>query len=290
MLKTILTSVFILCLFTSCKKTKDSLSSLYQLDSNLGEISGMIRIGDRYFAHNDSGAEPIIYEINIKDGKVLREVYIENGINIDWEDIAVDSNFIYIGDIGGNNLDRDSLEIYKVKIEDLLSNDSVYSEVITITKNRNHPKDFEAMFVKEGSLFLFSKDLDNYICKTFKLDLSNTNLELGVAIEQIKLTVAITGADYNVLTNEASLIGYTKPDSGNLLNFKINILKVDSFQDQLFKNTANIKRYNIKNAVEVAQAESIVFSNNESKVYVSSEMNSLVPSSRAILFSFNLYK
>jgi hypothetical protein len=290
MLKTILTSVFILCLFTSCKKTKDSLSSLYQLDSNLGEISGMIRIGDRYFAHNDSGAEPIIYEIDIKDGKVLREVYILNGINIDWEDIAVDSKFIYIGDIGGNNLDRDSLEIYKVKIEDLLSTDSVYSEVITITKNSDHPKDFEAMFVKKGSLFLFSKDLDNYLCKTFKVELSSNNLALGVAIEQKKLVVAITGADYDSLKNEAIFVGYSKLDRGNIFNFKINILKVDSFQDQLFKNKAHIKTYNIKNAVEVAQAESIVFSNSESEVFVSSEMNSLVPSSRATLFSFGLYK
>jgi hypothetical protein len=289
MLKLFTAIVLFLTLFTSCKKTNNSLKKLFYLDSKLGEISGIVRIGDRYFGHNDSGAKPIVYEINIKTGKVLREVFILNAINIDWEDIAVDSNYIYVGDIGGNNHNRESIVIYKVKIEDLLAHESVYSEVITLKKNKSHPKDFEAMFVKDDNLYLLSKDIKDYICKTFLVELKNPPLELGSAIEETKLSVAITGADYNHKTDEAILLGYSKFDRSNILNFKINILRINKFKNKLFNNLNNIKIFNVKNAIQVSQAESITYSNIESEVFISSEMKASIPLARATLFSFNLY-
>jgi hypothetical protein len=289
MLKIISISLLTISLFTSCKKNHNSMRPKYQLDSNLGEISGMIRIEDKYFAHNDSGSDPIIYEINIEDGTVTREIYISNAINIDWEDIAVDSNYVYIGDIGGNNTDRNSLEIYKVKITDLLTQDIAFSEIISINKETTHPKDFEAMLVKEGNLYLFSKDIDDYICKTYKIDLNEAYSDLGNPIDKMKLSVAITGADYNPTTNEAALIGYSFFDRSNVLNFKINILKISNFQNKELNSNTNIKTYIINNSIEVLQAESITYSSNSSEVFVSSEMNPVLPASRATLFSFLLY-
>ena len=289
MLKIISISILIISLFTSCKKDHNSMRSKYQLDSKLGEISGIIRIGDKYFGHNDSGSDPIIYEINIEDGTVAREIYISNAINIDWEDIAVDSHHIYIGDIGGNKTERDSLEIYKVKISDLLNLHIAFSEIISINKDTTHPKDFEAMLVKEGSLYLFSKDIDGYICKTYKVDISEAYSELGNPIDEMKLSVAITGADYNPKTKEAALIGYSFFDRSNVLNFEINVLRISNFQNKEFNSDTNIKTYIINNSIEVLQAESITYSSNNSEVFVSSEMNPVLPASRATLFSFLLY-
>lgn len=74
---------------------------------------------DVFWTHNDSGDKAILYAINSK-GDSLGAYKIPNADNDDWEDIAAfraetGECFLFIADIGNNELDRNKLQIYKLK-------------------------------------------------------------------------------------------------------------------------------------------------------------------------------
>jgi hypothetical protein len=81
--------------------------------------------------HNDSGGQANLYEINASTGAVLRTVAITNATNVDWEDIAQDAFYIYIGDIGNNFGNRTDLKIYKISKEDYDDADTAAAEIIS---------------------------------------------------------------------------------------------------------------------------------------------------------------
>src|SRR6478672_8631583 len=69
------------------------------------------------WTHNDSGDDAFIYAID-PSGADLGTWHVKNAQNIDWEDIAEFKDasgkcFIYIGEIGNNNLSRDIHTIYR---------------------------------------------------------------------------------------------------------------------------------------------------------------------------------
>lgn len=71
------------------------------------------------WTHNDSGDKAFLYAINLS-GEKLGTYKIPNAENKDWEDIAAfrapsGECFLYIGDIGNNELDRTELSIYILK-------------------------------------------------------------------------------------------------------------------------------------------------------------------------------
>ena len=86
------------------------------------ESSGLIasRCNEGIFwTHNDSGNKNHIYAID-KTGEKLGTYEVAGTENDDWEDIASlkDKNgacFLYIGDIGNNDLERSTLTVYKVR-------------------------------------------------------------------------------------------------------------------------------------------------------------------------------
>jgi hypothetical protein len=74
---------------------------------------------DIFWTHNDAGNKNHIYAIN-KSGEKLGTYEVAGAENEDWEDIASrqDENgacFLYIGDIGNNDLDRNELSVYRVE-------------------------------------------------------------------------------------------------------------------------------------------------------------------------------
>ena len=74
---------------------------------------------DVLWTHNDSGDDAFIYAIN-GQGEKLGTWKIAGARNIDWEDIAAfkDKNgacFLYIGEIGNNELKRSEFVVYRVK-------------------------------------------------------------------------------------------------------------------------------------------------------------------------------
>ena len=103
--------------------------------SPISESSGMVqsrRFDNVFWVHNDSGDAPRLFAIN-GEGKVIypgfmavhgetpeqgkteyQGVAINPAYNYDWEDVAIDDNYIYIADIGNNGNARRDLGIYVV--------------------------------------------------------------------------------------------------------------------------------------------------------------------------------
>jgi hypothetical protein len=74
--------------------------------------------GNVLWTHNDSGDDAYIFAIDTT-GKLLATYLVQNAKNKDWEDIAAykDSSgrcYVYIGEIGDNDLERDEHVVYRV--------------------------------------------------------------------------------------------------------------------------------------------------------------------------------
>lgn len=162
--------IYILLLFGNIKiaaqKLQLELIAETKLNKDLFETSGITSInsGKTFWTHNDGGNSAKIFEID-SSGNILRTVQINNVKNIDWEDIIYDNkNSIYIADIGNNSKKRDTLFLYKIKVNDILSQDAVDAEAYKIILNTKLSRqDFEALILKNDTIFLFSKNWTNGI-------------------------------------------------------------------------------------------------------------------------------
>jgi len=139
----------------------------FDLSDRLNEISGLELLNDStLIAFNDGGNKSELYLLNLK-GEILRTVDVKDTKNHDWEDIAIDDTYIYIGDIGNNENKRDNLSIVKIKISDVLTRDVVKAETIKFQyaeqssfppKNDSLFFDAEGMTVYNDSIWIFTKD------------------------------------------------------------------------------------------------------------------------------------
>ena len=209
--------------------TNIEIKKVVDLTSSLKETSGLINFNGRLITHNDSGGGAYLYEIDINTGDVSRRVEILNVINIDFEDLAQDDNYIYVGDIGNNSNQRKDLVIYKISKSDYINNTEVtaetikisYKEQIDFSKSKNSANfDSEAIVIIENDLFLFTKNWGNLKTSVYKIPKSEGTYELE-AIDSYDIDGLITGADYNKNNRTLVLTGYQ--------NFMPFIVKLNDF-------------------------------------------------------------
>jgi len=193
-----------------------------KLPKELKEISGLeIASESTFYAINDGGNDPYIYEIDRK-GKILRTICVSNAKNLDWEDITIDENDrskLYIGDFGNNKNSRKNLCIYSINLADMKSKNStsrsnlqVEAEKISFNypdqakfppSKKNRRFDCEAMcLVGSNQLMLFSKNNTkpyDGICYVYSLDLDDLKVELVAEIKMGKngyFQNSVTAADF----------------------------------------------------------------------------------------------
>lgn len=168
-------SIISLLVFLSCQprasyptitaytfKSKPDL--LFELDSDLREVSGLAMHGNRLFAHNDESAT--LFEINSEDGSIVKQFYVgeETGIKGDFEGLAiVDSVFYLLKSNGnllefseGNNGETVSFEEYKNKLSKKLDMEGLCYDpqgdrLLMITKDDQRKKS-----KNKRSIFSFS--------------------------------------------------------------------------------------------------------------------------------------
>ena len=163
----------IILMFLACSQDQVELPQVLipepvvHLPQEMLEISGMIYNNNHtIYAHNDSGNSPKIFELSLEEQKVLQTISISNAENIDWEDIADDDDFIYVGDFGNNLGARENLVIYIINKNEVATQDSVVAEIISFSypeqidfmPSNQHNFDCEAMLVFRDELFLFTKN------------------------------------------------------------------------------------------------------------------------------------
>ncbi len=191
---------------------------LKKLPRKVFETSGLIWWRGSYWTHNDSGGENEIYRLDSLTGKIIQTVRIQNAINVDWEDIDQDDDYIYIGDFGNNLGNRTDLTIYKLpKINiDNSENDTIAAEVISFSfgdqqeysiRNRSHNHDCEAMISYGESLYLFSKDWADQRCRLYSLP-KNQGSYTVFPLSEFNSDGLVTGAALDHDANRIVLCGY----------------------------------------------------------------------------------
>lgn len=192
------------------------ITKVVNLSSVIKETSGLINFNGRIITHNDSGGEPILYEININSGEIDREVRISNVNSTDIEDIAQDENFIYLCDIGNNSNNRKNQAIYKISKNDYLDKNEVVAEVISISykeqtdfskSNQSTNFDAEAVVVIGNELYLFTKNWGDFRTSVYRIPTLMGTYEI-TEVDSYDIGGLITGADYNATNNTILLTGY----------------------------------------------------------------------------------
>ena len=240
------------------------------LSEKVEETSGLIFWKGSLWTHNDSGGEAEIYKIDTATGEVVQEIEIDKVTNIDWEDLAQDEEYIYIGDFGNNNGNRDDLRIYKVRKSDIpqSGNAEVDAQVIDFAyedqkysaKNkRSNNFDCEAMIIVGDSIFLFSKNWGDQQTKLYALPKIPGDY---IAEKRFTFNIGglVTGAGYNTEANEISLCGY--------YNYVPFLYLLWDFQDNAFFS-GNKRRIDFPEIV-TSQTEGIGYYNGK-KVFISAE-------------------
>jgi len=185
------------------------------LDSEVIETSGLADVDGTIWTMNDSGGEAALYALDDK-GMVMHKTVVLNTLNADWEDLAVDEDFMYVADVGNNFAGRDTLSVLMIKRDQLFSGGgvSVYGKISfvlaeEVQKNSTgwSSADCEALVAWGDSLFLFTKDWVNYTSAVYSLP---KQPGLYVIEPQYRFSpgALITGADIAANENRVVLVGY----------------------------------------------------------------------------------
>ena len=223
---------------------------------DIDETSGIAKSRlwqDVFWVHNDSGDEPRIFAINSLGKVIIPEwekgkyqgIHIAGAANVDWEDICTDSQGnLYIADCGNNDNLRRDLTIYIIKEPhpETTSLTSVFKKFNFYYPGQDSfpPKkknfDCEAIFYKNGSIFLLTKNRSDKNTSLYKLDSPALFFDNpAVLIDEFPIGGRVTGADCSpegkklaVLTYKSVWLFELTDNSENFFKGKISYLPYDA--------------------------------------------------------------
>jgi hypothetical protein len=199
--------------------TTHTPSFAFELPDEVHETSGLLFFDTRLWTFNDRGGAPVLYAIDRSRGTVVQRVRLVNVRNHDWEDIARDDAYLYVGDFGNNVGTRTNLAVYKVPLAALPNEGDAkvqaeiirfsYPDQVSFQRSRTHNFDCEAMIAAGDFLYLFSKNRGDGRTNMYRIPKRPGNwiAELQGHFNSGGL---VTGADYNEEYNEVILTGYRR--------------------------------------------------------------------------------
>ncbi|MBK9224294.1 MAG: T9SS C-terminal target domain-containing protein [Flavobacterium sp.] len=204
----------------SCCYPKKSIRpySSVLLNEQLHETSGLLFWDGFLWTHNDD-TDTNLYALDTISGKIIKKIKLNHVDNTDWEEIAQDSAFIYIGDFGNNYKgNRNDLKVLRVEKKSLLLNQPKIDTIAFQYPNQTDLKlqhsnrtnfDCEAMIVTNDSLYLFTKEWKSKKTSLFALPKTpGTYVANYRAVLNVK--GLITGATYLKNQKLIALCGYSK--------------------------------------------------------------------------------
>jgi hypothetical protein len=187
------------------------------LPTLISESSGLTFTDGNLWTHNDKGGLAAIYNIDTLTGNIKQTVFIDNYLNIDWEEITSDKEHIYIGDFGNNYGIRNDLKILTIDKKNITDAAIVhvqanvirfsYSDQQKFIKNNKNNFDCEAMISVKDQLYLFSKNRGDNKTKVYRLSKTPGTYSV-MPYTQFNVNGRICGASYNESTNQLALVGY----------------------------------------------------------------------------------
>lgn len=255
----------------------------------LNESSGLTFLDGKLWSFSDSGNPNDIYRIDTVTNTIFQTVDVSNATNVDWEDLASNNDYLFVGDFGNNNGNRQDLKIYRINKSALTpTTTSVTASVINfsfsdqtsfVSNPTNHNFDCEAMIFLNDSIHLFSKNWVDFQTKHYVLPNSP-----GTHVAQLRETLntgfLVTGASvqqYGVI----SLIGYLKTGT-----MPVSLYVLYDYKNNLFFN-GNKRKFDLSTQNVYGQVEGVEFINS-SRAFVSNELYTTGTNVPAKLRTFNL--
>ncbi len=217
-----------------------SFQEVGNLPSGLQEISGSVYYNQSLYALNDSGSDAFLIEYNPHTGEEIRGMKILGATNKDWEAMASDESYIYIGDIGNNAGNRQDLTIYRMQKCDT-GNSSIASDSFTFSYSdqcnfnneyQNHNYDAEAMVVIGDNLFIFTKNWADHHTKVYQIAKDGSQ-EVANLVADYNVNTLISDACYDPQNNRLVLVGYSEtlqPQTLVFENFCTTDLSSNTFE------------------------------------------------------------
>lgn len=245
------------------------------LPKELSENSGIIIYNDLFWTFNDSGGKNYIYAFNFK-GEIEKEIEVEDAKNQDWEDIAQDKKYIYIGDFGNNGGTRKNLSILKIKKSKINKKKKQKIKSKTIAFNYKNQTDFnfsristafdcEAMIEFNKHLYIFTKNWSDRTTTSYKIPIEKGKYEIN-PIEKYDVKALITGADVSPDKTKLALVGYK--------DYKPVLWIFSDFSSESFFDGKNT--FIEMDAIFDAQTEGVCFLGNDS-IVISCERTNTFP-------------
>ena len=239
-------------------------------DIRIKETSGLIEISNHLWTNNDSGGGKILYQLDDR-GEISKQVKLDVPANVDWESLAADETYFYVGDIGNNLGKRENLRIFKGLKEDLLTEELVptqtityaYEDQITLYNAYNHNFDAEALISYKDHLYIFSKNWLDRKSKVYKLPKTPGDY-IAKKVDEFDTMGLITGADIREDQNEIALIGY-RNDFVKRKFYSFIIILSDWKNDAFFSGNVNRTPLSIER-----QTEAISYRGSR-EIWISSE-------------------
>ena len=255
------------------------------ISDTLIESSGLQWAGNALWTFNDGGGSAAIYRIDTLANILQQRVYLEGASNIDWEDIAFDGIYFYVGDFGNNaNGARTDLKIYKFPLS-AIPPDYIANPVVVISAaqiavinftysdqpqppqptNANNTKyDCEAMIIDSGKIHLFSKNWIDLVSTHYVIDGVAAGDYIAQPVEVLVTNYLVTAADKAIGQKLIALLGYQNSGLGNHF-----IYLLSGYSGGNYFN-GNKRLLNLPTAAEMGQAEGLTFKNGV-EGYISNE-------------------
>jgi len=269
----------------SCTYNTTNYTPIIKVDplpDSVVENSGLQFANGYLWTFNDRLGKPQLYRIDTITNTIQQRVFLKSAVNTDWEDIAFDGTYFYIGDFGNNQTGgRTDLKIYKFPIAAIDLSTSIDTiqpnEIETInfvfsnqpqpvvpTGYNNTKYDCEAMIVDNNKIHLFSKNWVDNTTTHYAINSTNAGTYTANAMETFATGYLVTAADKVAGQNMIVLIGYANSGFGNHYMHILSDYRADSFF------TGNKRKIDLGDATVMGQAEGITFRNGKYG-YISNE-------------------
>lgn len=136
-----------------------------ELSEQISETSGLIFWDGVLWTINDD-TDTRLYLLDTATAEVVGDYMLPGVVNQDWEELAQDEEYIYIGDIGNNKGSRGDLHILRLEKLSLKSGDPSIDTIWFTFSDQPEPVssgtnqteyDCEAFVVSSDSIYLFTK-------------------------------------------------------------------------------------------------------------------------------------
>lgn len=240
-----------------------------KLDAAVPETSALLYTNGTLWTLNDSGNPPVIFRLDSASGRVVQRVRIVNFPNTDWEELAADSRYFYIGDFGNNAGRRRDLRVLRLPRPGPADTTAVAEEIAFRYPEQTdfepgayrHNFDCEAFFVAHDSLHLFSKRWADGHTRHYTLP-TQPGRYVARPHETLDAQGTVTAASLSADGRTAALLGYTK--TGHIFLWLLTDFEGTNYL------AGRARRLRLPGALRIGQVEGLCFV-GPARVFISNE-------------------